>query len=962
MRARGLSRVRPRERWRRRGLWAGALLGLLLLVVLVSWLGRRPALETLLQAWLPGALGGTAEVTLGSVGRTQAEIKRFAHVRPGWAIEAKQVDLDYRVPELRAGQVRAVEIGQLSITGLTDGPNTGFILSALDWPVGRLGVDEGQFTWPGLPGAVQWSARLDRADGTDTMEGTAVASWASVQGAAGVTWQPDAATLTIRAEGSWAKPLVDLAALGVVAVPAALSVAPIAVHGTVEWTTAGAQAWGATVATEELRWQTPGEAPWVLGAVTGGAQGQGQEPSSWAAGGRLAVRAIGPVELKVGPFVAGGAWAGPWRLEAGEIQVAQPEGEGKIDLALRARLDPAAGAPTLLGSPPETWTVAAEIALRNAWQWGALAGPRAGGTVQGTLVEGQARVPSFVLTAPTLLRLADLEVDWSEPVDHVPQQWAGSVKIDASGAVGPDFQWQGQPLAAAFAVDLLAPRVEIVLRQESSAVAWAGEGWGVTGEVAGSAWLNGDALQPAAWGGEANLTWTDGEMAGQGWQASGVTAETMLKIGSVVTDGLNALVDPARWRQTPVAATAALRAWLDASALTGQIVASLAQVDGPLGTPVGLSQVSVSARREPDAWPSIEVSAEQARWQDVRLAGLRGRLTWEQDRPVVVAGARLFPEGWVFGAVLEGLADGGWQLAAEVEPVESTLWQYLPTWLGEKVAELRWRGSWEATAYGTWDGLAAPTVSLLAGVAVDLEWGDDEPVALSGVATALQVTGFPTLRSVGPQEIRIASIRSGELTMSNLVGTWSAPGDGTVRLESLTANWLGGQIEVDPMTWSGMDKEMVGTVRLHGVQLVELASLWPTAPVRAEGQVDGHLQVTWHDGQVRVGQGELQLRREGQPRLSVTRPGWLSARAAPGSREFQALETVERAAESLGLDNLVISINHPDHPGSPIWLKVEGQTLVPDLEAPITLEVNLNLELDALLNSSLWRQVDWSGR
>lgn len=948
MRGRGLSRVHPRER--RRRLWRRALLAaaLLVLAALAGWWGRRPAVEAALRAWLAGTVGGQTQVEVFDIGLTAARMGQIEHAQPGWTVAAEGARLGYRWRALREGKLDTVEVEKLRVARLDGGPETGWGLPVMDWPLGTLRISDATLDWPGLPVGLRGSVLAARTDAE--VAGTVLGelpggSWTGV-----FQWTPEAGALVARIQGQHKDPhMLDVGGL----VPTPVRLGSLTWDAIVEWGVEGPQRWGASLTLEHAAWKAEETAEaWVVAPLEVGLRGTGPDLSAAVLGGRLQRRNLAGMQWTVGPWILEGSPGEALRFEAADGNVSRLGGAGEIAWAIRGTLELPTGEAVL--ADPGAWRAAKaslEAVIRAPWHWGGLRGGRVRSVVNVGPTGGQLRASDLDLSAPWPLQLGGISAEWENDTAGNPQRISGSGTVHLA-EVPADCRWDGEPMRVSGALDLESGTADLVALQEPGALVWVAGEHAATGEVGGSVWLHGPMNELNAWGGEGSIVVGRADLLLAGWQASGVIGE----VSGRLHQWLPLDLDDSDWLAEPAAAIARVTGWLEQAGLSGQAVASISRVDGPNGFPITAEGISVSIGRESGLNPTLEAEAARVRHGSLQAGDVRARLGWTAGRPTLALSGHTVPDRLTLNAVLAAEPEGGWTWAGEIKPLVREIWSPLPNLL--PAAEVSWRGEVSATAAGSLGQATPAPLQAMARIAVDLLWGGDDPVRLTGLQAEFAGSWGGQLETLGTQVVRLATLRSGDLVLTDLEARWSAAGDGGITLEHATASWLGGALSMGPVTWTAEDGAEA-KLMLAGVSLAGLSTLWPEIPVRAEGTVDGWIALAWKGGSLVVGEGELILRREGEPRLEVRHPGWLTSRAAPRSREFRALETVERAAEDLLLESLEIRIHDPGRPLAPVWLKVAGRTQVPGIEAPITLEVNLDVALNQLINSKLWRLIEW---
>lgn len=245
---------------------------------------------------------------------------------------------------------------------------------------------------------------------------------------------------------------------------------------------------------------------------------------------------------------------------------------------------------------------------------------------------------------------------------------------------------------------------------------------------------------------------------------------------------------------------------------------------------------------------------------------------------------------------------------------------------------------------------AGDTVELEGHLVFDELAGVYDRMAWSGLNGALGGHFYGTSLRLGTEGLTLAQLNAGiPLGPVRVGGTYEAelsrPLAGELDLGQGRADFLGGEVWVEPGTWSLADRPLRVPLQLEGLELERLMALYPAEDLAGSGILDGEVPLLIDSGGVRVEQGRVRAQAPGGTlTLPVER-----IRAMAGDNP--TLDLVARAVDNFHYSVLDSSIEYAEDGTLTLGLQLHGRN--PELQQgrPIRLNITLEEDIPALLTS-----------
>jgi hypothetical protein len=197
--------------------------------------------------------------------------------------------------------------------------------------------------------------------------------------------------------------------------------------------------------------------------------------------------------------------------------------------------------------------------------------------------------------------------------------------------------------------------------------------------------------------------------------------------------------------------------------------------------------------------------------------------------------------------------------------------------------------------------------------------------------------------------LRIDRVRYGDYEVSDMRWRVARLDERQLELELETARWLEGTVRVPAFRWELGSDRLDAAAELEQVSLARLAELVPRFGGSIEGALNGRVPIRIAGGRLSVGEATLRLERSRPARLRYPADGLLTKDVPPGSERYRQLELIEHALADLRLTELIIQLHSPDHPETPVRLRLEGTFSSADAVIPVNFNLNLTGDVDQVL-------------
>ncbi len=234
-------------------------------------------------------------------------------------------------------------------------------------------------------------------------------------------------------------------------------------------------------------------------------------------------------------------------------------------------------------------------------------------------------------------------------------------------------------------------------------------------------------------------------------------------------------------------------------------------------------------------------------------------------------------------------------------------------------------------------------------------------VAVEGLTADLTFTDLAGLVTE-PGMIRARELRVGAFRATDIAVEAALAGPEKVAVSRAALAAFDGRLEAEPFALYPRRDEIEATVKAERLSVAALLAFAPSVPAKATGRVDGRLPFRIDAGGLRLGTGWLALTPGQRTEVQIDAAGLLTRGVAPATSTFTTLKRIESGLLRLELSELRLDIRAPGLPaGRSATLRVAGEPVDKSVKAPISLDLNVNGPIEALLNMGLDKRVRFGG-
>lgn len=364
-------------------------------------------------------------------------------------------------------------------------------------------------------------------------------------------------------------------------------------------------------------------------------------------------------------------------------------------------------------------------------------------------------------------------------------------------------------------------------------------------------------------------------------------------------------------------------------------------------------RVQQSATVEADAEPAVRfaVQAAAVHYAAFRLSDARGSGAITGDGVRVDGNVSLGQEPipYQFDLGLTNLTPAGPELAGDVSVGTIRFDEYQPPleWSGGKA--MRITGEMAAASRFHWVPGGAWSMWPELGLALEkIEW-PEAGLTVEGVRGDLSAVSVVASDAPATNLVRIDRIRYGELEALELTFRVSRLGEPVLELELVSAQLLGGRAWMPAFRLDRRSAELEAVLEFEQVSLASLAGLLPRFGGSIEGGLSGRLPIHLDADGLVLGTTTLELDRSRPAWLRYPAAGLLTRGVPASSERYRQLQLVERALGNLRLTELSIDLYSPEHPRTPVRLRLEGTFSSADAVIPVKFNLNVSGDLDPAL-------------
>ncbi len=235
-------------------------------------------------------------------------------------------------------------------------------------------------------------------------------------------------------------------------------------------------------------------------------------------------------------------------------------------------------------------------------------------------------------------------------------------------------------------------------------------------------------------------------------------------------------------------------------------------------------------------------------------------------------------------------------------------------------------------------------------------------VTAEGIEADLEFTDFAQF-TTKPGALRIREVRTGQLGLQDLDFAFAFEGTNKVVINQATFKALGGTVMAEPFNYFLSLRELETVVKVEGIDVAQVLALTKDLPAQAVGHVNGRFPLRLDDSGVRLGTGWLELKPGVYAEIQFNASGLLTAGASPSSPSYAVLKKVESGLLKLKITEMRLDIRPPNAPpGRSAQLHIAGESVDPDVKAPVILDLNVNGPLERLINLGLDSRVSFGSK
>jgi hypothetical protein len=272
----------------------------------------------------------------------------------------------------------------------------------------------------------------------------------------------------------------------------------------------------------------------------------------------------------------------------------------------------------------------------------------------------------------------------------------------------------------------------------------------------------------------------------------------------------------------------------------------------------------------------------------------------------------------------------------------------------------------EASIEGSWPGPMEGALSLREG---QLTWSDGAGL-LSGLDGAIALKSLQPPITLGDQLLRFTSMAQGDFSANSGRIRFSYEGERDDRspLElDLTAAALGGKIRVVVEGSIVPALSLAVRIYLEGVELEQIAALFPQFDGRIQGLASGELALRIEEGRIVLQPGGLQLVPHSTGRFAYLRQGWLTQNPDLDPEAFvrgrdivdvmqdsQGSSVItELAMRDLSMSEFRIDILMRNSGAARVAAQIKGNGEVKGMTVPVVLNVPIRGDVKETINAIL---------
>ncbi len=222
-----------------------------------------------------------------------------------------------------------------------------------------------------------------------------------------------------------------------------------------------------------------------------------------------------------------------------------------------------------------------------------------------------------------------------------------------------------------------------------------------------------------------------------------------------------------------------------------------------------------------------------------------------------------------------------------------------------------------------------------------------------GINTRLEFLSLRHPRTKGTQKIHAGEVHSGDFHNENITVEFEQLGPRKFVLKHFETAWCGGMIlAAGPVEFDPAEPDFTVELLASGIEVEKVLAMFSRQPFEAGGKMDGAFTLHYDENGMRPLQGRLRLQTGTQGYLSFREAAWfIDALKQRAPESAEKIGYVGEALKEMLLKKLTITLHDPARPDVNTFIRIEGKTLTPNIEAEdIVLNIPIQIDYRKQLN------------
>jgi hypothetical protein len=239
---------------------------------------------------------------------------------------------------------------------------------------------------------------------------------------------------------------------------------------------------------------------------------------------------------------------------------------------------------------------------------------------------------------------------------------------------------------------------------------------------------------------------------------------------------------------------------------------------------------------------------------------------------------------------------------------------------------------------------------------------EQKNVFLDGIETDVAVPDLARMASAPGESLRLVRAGIGTVTLQGGSASYQIVSPAEVRVTGATVGAFGGKLSLEPFSFNPGTTNYAANVVADGVHIEDVLALFPGAPLKATGVMDGRVPMSYGNAGLQFGQGWIGLKAGQTTLVLFNSAGLLTRSMSPKSPAYATVQRIETGKTPLKVEELRVDL-HPAAAleGRSAEIHIVGRPQDADTQlGTVTLDVNVNGPLEELINWGLQTDISLS--